>query len=317
MKRADIKISFACNNFCDFCAQGAKRARASRKSLAEIKAALTRAGKQGADAVVFTGGEPTLHPGLPAAVRLARGLGYKSVQIQTNGRRFAYYDYCLELKKAGVTEVSPSLHGSTPAVHEGLTKAPGGFAEVARGILNCKKAGFYVLTNTVVTSVNYKDLPALAGLLLRLGVDQFQFAFVHLVGTAWENRSWLTPKKTEALPFIKEALDMGRAAGRLCYTEAVPFCLMKGYEDCVAERVIPEGPVSDADIYIESYGDYRRSEGKAKRTGCRRCIWYGACEGPWREYPELYGWSEFKPVLRTPAGAGPGKRRARAPGGGP
>lgn len=300
MKRADIKISFGCNNFCDFCAQGSKRDRAGRKSLAGIKEDLVRARNGGAGAVVFTGGEPTLHPGLPAAVRLARRLGYVGVQVQTNGRRFAYYDYCLELKRAGVTEVSPSLHGSTPAVHEGLTKAPGGFAEVAQGILNCKKAGLYVLTNTVVTSANYRDLPALARLLLRLGADQFQFAFVHLVGAAWENRAWLTPKKTEALPYIKKALDIGRAAGRLCYTEAVPFCLMKGYEDCVAERVIPEGPVSDADIYIESYGDYRRGEGKSKRAECRRCRWYKACEGPWREYPELYGWSEFKPVPPSP-----------------
>ncbi|KAF0127686.1 MAG: putative Fe-S oxidoreductase [Elusimicrobia bacterium] len=309
MKRIDIKISFGCNNFCDFCAQGTKRARAGSKSLAGIKAALTRARKQGVDAVVFTGGEPTLHPGLPAAVRLARGLGYESVQVQTNGRRFANYDYCLELKQAGVTEVSPSLHGSTPVVHEGLTKAPGGFAEVARGILNCRKAGFYVLTNTVITSKNYKDLPALARLLVRLGVDQFQFAFVHLVGTAWENRSWLTPRKTDALTYIKKALDIGRAAGRPCYTEAVPFCLMKGYEDCVAERVIPEGPVSDDDLYIESYGDYRRAEGKAKRAGCRRCAWYKICEGPWREYPGLYGWSEFKPVV-SPSRAGKAGRKS-------
>ncbi len=302
MRRLDLKIGFGCNNFCDFCAQGSKRERKGGKSPAAIKAALARARKEGASAVVFTGGEPTLHPGLPAAARLARRLGYESVQVQTNGRRLAFYDYCLELKKAGVTEVSPSLHGSTPALHEGLTRAPGGFAEVVRGILNCKKAGFYVLTNSVVTTKNYKDLPALARLLVHLGADQFQLAFVHLVGAAWENRTWLTPRKTDALPYIKKALDVGRAAGVPCYTEAVPFCLMKGYEDCVAERIIPEGPVSDADLYIESYGDYRRGEGKVKRAECRRCSWFRTCEGPWREYPELYGWSEFKPVAARSAG---------------
>ncbi|HAN04499.1 MAG TPA: hypothetical protein DCQ25_04445 [Elusimicrobia bacterium] len=313
MKRIDLKIGFACNNFCDFCAQGSKRALSGVKSLAGIKAALERAKKDGATGVVFTGGEPTLHPRLPAAVRLARKLGYTSVQVQTNGRRFAYYDYCLELKEAGVTEVSPSLHGSTPEIHEGLTHAAGGFAEVARGILNCRKAGFYVLTNSVVTAKNYKDLPALARLLVHLKVDQFQFAFVHLVGTAWENRAWLTPRKTDALPYIRKALDVGRAAGLPCYTEAIPFCLMKGYEDCVAERVIPEGPVSDADLYIESYGDYRRGEGKAKRAECRACAWFKICEGPWREYTDLYGWDEFKPVAPKTRKA-KGKPRGRLSG---
>ena len=296
MKRIDIKVAFGCNNMCDFCAQGAKRYGAARKSLAEIKAALARAKKTGVTAVVFTGGEPTLHPDLLKAVRAARTMGYESVQVQTNGRRFAYFDYCAELKKAGVTEMGPSLHGSTLAVHEGLTHAEGSFKEVVQGIINCKKLGMYVLTNSVITSKNYKDLPELAKLLVYLKADQYQFAFVHLVGSAWENRKWLTPRKTDMLPYLKKALDAGIKSGVPCYTEAVPFCLMKGYEQCVAERVIPEGPVADADVYIESYGDYRRNEGKAKRAECRRCRWFAACEGPWREYPELYGWDEFKPV---------------------
>ena len=297
-KRLDVKIGFNCNNLCDFCAQGSKRSRGAGRTLKEIKDALSRARGAGASAVVFTGGEPTLHPELSAAVRAAREMGYATVQVQTSGRRLAFPDYCAELKKAGVTEISPSLHGSTPAVHEALTHARGSFAEVVSGIRNCKKLGLYVLTNTVVTSRNYKDMPALARLLAHLGVDQFQLAFVHLVGTAWENRKWLTPKKTEALPYVRKALDVGRAAGVPCYTEAVPFCLMKGYEECVAERVIPEGPVADAGFYLESYGDYRRGEGKAKGPSCPGCKWFKVCEGPWREYPELYGWDEFKPVKK-------------------
>ncbi len=307
MKRIDIKIGFDCNNLCDFCAQGGKRARAGRKSLKQIEADLARAKKQGVTGAVFTGGEPTLHPDLPAAVRAARAMGYKSVQVQTNGRRFAYYDYCLELKKAGVTEMGPSLHGSVPEIHERLTRAPGSFKEVVSGILNCKKLGMYVLTNSVVTSVNYRDLPDLARLLVKLDVNQFQFAFVHLVGSAWENRKKLTPRKSDVLPYLYRALDAGIKNGVACYTEAIPYCLMEGYEDCVAERVIPEGPVSDADFYIESYGDYRRDIGKVKRAECRACRRFSLCEGPWKEYPELYGWDEFRPL------AGGGKAAVKAP----
>lgn len=296
MKRIDLKIGFDCNNLCDFCAQGGKRARTGRKSFAEIKKTLLRARGEGVTGVVFTGGEPTLHPDLLKAVKAARALGYDSVQVQTNGRRFAYLDYCRELKEAGVTEMGPSLHGSTAAIHEALTRAPGSFQQTVQGILNCKKLGLYVLTNSVITSLNYKDLPALARLLVKLGVNQYQFAYVHLVGSAWENRKTLAPRKTAVLPYLRRALDVGLKSGTACYTEAIPFCLMKGYETCVAERVIPEGPVADADFYIESYGDYRRTEGKAKRAECRACRWFAACEGPWHEYPELYGWDEFKPV---------------------
>jgi len=296
MKRIDIKITFNCNNKCDFCAQGDKRSRVRMKSLREICSILEKARAEGVGGVVFTGGEPTLHPDIFEVVRKAKKLGYADIQIQTNGRSFAYYGFCRELKEAGVTQMGPSLHGSRAEIHEKLTRSPGSFNEVVKGMVNCRKLGMYVLTNSVITSLNYKDLPELARLLVYLKVDQFQLAFVHIIGTAWKNREWLVPKKSDIMPYVRKALDEGKRAGIACYTEAVPYCLMKGYENCVAERIIPEGPVADADLYVESYGDYRRNEGKSKGPACGGCRYFLVCEGLWREYPEIYGWSEFKPV---------------------
>lgn len=298
MKRIDVKITFNCNNRCDFCAQGDKRSSVKVKSFSEISGILSRARKSGVEAVVFTGGEPTLHPDILRIVERARELGFSRIQLQTNGRSFAYLDFCLKLKKAGVNEMGPSLHGSRPEIHEKLTCAPGSFRETVKGIMNCKKLGMYVLTNSVITSFNYKDLPALARLLVRLDVDQFQFAFVHIIGTALENKDWIVPRKSLIMPYVKKGLDIGLAAGKGCFTEAIPYCLMKGYEQCVAEAIIPEGPVADADVFVENYADYRRNEGKIKRKECSRCIYFRACEGPWREYPDIYGWKEFKPVIK-------------------
>ncbi|NLI09626.1 MAG: radical SAM protein [Elusimicrobia bacterium] len=298
MKRIDVKITFNCNNLCDFCAQGSKRSSIKMKSLAEIKKILSDARRNKVDSVVFTGGEPTLHPKILEIVSYAKKIGFSKIQLQTNGRSFAYYDFCLKLKNAGVNEMGPSLHGSKPEIHEKLTKAPGSFAQTVKGIINCKKLGMYVLTNSVITSLNYKDLLSLAKLLTRLGVSQYQFAFVHIIGTAWENKDWIVPQKKDIMPYVKKGLDIGIKKGIPCFTEAIPYCLMKGYENCVAEAVIPEGPVADADVYVENYGEYRRNEGKIKRKECSKCYYFKACEGPWREYPEIYGWEEFKPVLK-------------------
>ncbi|MEA3306210.1 MAG: radical SAM protein [Elusimicrobiota bacterium] len=296
MKRIDIKIGFDCNNYCDFCAQGDKRIGNEKKSLKEIKALLTGAKKKDVSGVVFTGGEPTMHPDLIDAVKTAKKLGFTSIQIQTNGRKLAYYGYCLELKRAGVSEMGPSLHGSKAEIHDGLTHAKGSFKEVVKGIMNCKKLGMYVLTNTVITTANYKDLPDLARLFAYLKVDHFQFAFVHVIGSALKNKKWIVPQKKKIVKYVHKGLDIGMSAGINCFTEAIPYCFMKGYEHCVAEQVIPEGPVSDADIYVESYGDYRRDEGKTKAKKCKKCLYFEKCEGPWREYPEIYGWDEFEPV---------------------
>ena len=38
--------------------------------------------------VIFLGGEPTLHPDLPQAIKIARKLGYGSVTVDTNGYLF-------------------------------------------------------------------------------------------------------------------------------------------------------------------------------------------------------------------------------------
>lgn len=298
MKRIDIKITFSCNNHCDFCAQGDKRSRIKMKSFEEISEILKLAKSNGIEGVVFTGGEPTLHPDIIKIVRFAKKLGFIDIQIQSNGRSFAYYGFCKELKDAGVNQMGPSIHGSRSEIHDKLTNSPGSFKEVVQGIINCKRLDMYVLTNSVITSINYKDLPELAKLLVYLKVNQYQLAFVHIIGTAWENRNWIVPKKSVIMPYVYKALDIGIKNRVLCYTEAIPYCFMKGYENCVAERIIPEGPVADADIFVENYGDYRRNQGKVKHEKCKKCYYYKICEGPWREYPEIYGWSEFKPVKK-------------------
>ncbi|MGC8728698.1 MAG: radical SAM protein [Elusimicrobiales bacterium] len=296
-KKIDIKITFNCNNKCDFCAQGAKRTFIERKTKSEVIKALKDGIKSQANSVVFTGGEPTLHPDLIELIKEAKRLKYEYIQLQTNGRTLSDMSFLKKIKSAGANEISPALHGSKPEIHDKLTNADNSFNQTIKGIINSKKLGLYVLTNTVITSLNYKDLPQIAKLLTYLKVDQFQFAFVHIIGTAWEKREWIVPKKSKVMPYLKKALDIGISKGIKCYTEAIPYCFMKGYEECVAEKIIPDGPVVDAEVFVENYGEYRRNEGKLKHKKCKKCVYFKICEGPWREYPEIFGWDEFKPVI--------------------
>jgi MoaA/NifB/PqqE/SkfB family radical SAM enzyme len=156
--------------------------------------------------------------------------------------------------------------------------------------------GQTVLTNTVITKVNFRELPDVARLLVALRVAQYQFAFVHILGTAAANASWLVPRHSEVMPWVREGLEVGRRAGVRAMTEAIPFCFMTGYEDCVAEQIIPRTTVFDADVTLDDYTAYRRTEGKAKGPDCVRCVYFDRCEGPWAEYPQQFGWSELCPV---------------------
>ncbi|MFA6316978.1 MAG: radical SAM protein, partial [Elusimicrobiota bacterium] len=307
VQRIDLKVGFQCNNYCQFCVQGDKRERLPAKPLPELLKALEDGRSSGADGVVFTGGEPTLHPDILALVGKAKALGYRNIQLQSNGRSFCYPGRVAKLVDAGANEFGPSLHGPRPEVHDFLTGAPGSFLQTVAGMKNVKKLGCRLITNSVVTKSNYRDLPDLARLLVSLGVDQYQFAFMHMTGRAGQNKAWLTARKTIIEPWIKKGLDVGIKAGRIVMTEAIPYCFMSGYEDYVAEKIIPRTKIYDADAVIEDFTDVRRNEGKAKGPKCPECRYFSVCEGPWREYPELFGWDEFVPVPKKASAAKPPK----------
>lgn len=306
--RVDLKVGFRCNNFCQFCVQGDKRERLPAKEAEELYASLEEGRAEGATAVVITGGEPTLHKNIVAIAKRARDLGYTLIQVQSNGRAFCYEDFCRRMIDAGVNEFGPSLHGSTAKVHDYLTGAPGSFMQTVTGMRTLKKLGQRVITNSVITKANYQDLPDLARLLVALGVDQFQFAFMHMSGRAGENKRWLTARKAVIEPYVKKALDVGIKAGKTVMTEAIPYCRLSGYEKFVAERIIPDTRIYDADCVIPDYTRTRVDEGKSRGPRCVECDWHDSCEGPWREYPELFGWDEFEPVKKKAATAA-GKAR--------
>ena len=99
-------------------------------------------------------------------------------------------------------------------------------------------------------------------------------------------------------PFAKKGLDIGKKKGIACMTEAIPYCFMSGYEDHIAENIIPPTKIYDFKSIVENFTEARRNEGKAKGPQCKKCNYDKVCEGSWREYPEKFGWDEFKAVKR-------------------
>ncbi len=295
MDRIDVKVGYLCNNSCLFCVQAHNKGKGRDKSTEKIISILEESRKK-YEAVVLTGGEVSIRDDVFDIVAAARDLGYKKIHIQSNGRRFYYRDFCVKMIESGATEFGLALHGHIPELHDYLTRAPGSFLATLRGIRNLVELGQSVMTNTVITKSNYRHLPAIAQVLVSAGVFQYQFAFVHVAGNAKTYAPAVVPRKTLVAPYAKRGLDVGRARGVAVMTEAIPYCFMRGYEQHIAEKIIPETKIFDAEFVIESYTEVRRNQGKAKGPPCEECDMRKICEGPWREYPEMFGWDEFKPV---------------------
>ena len=126
--------------------------------------------------VVFLGGEPTMHPDLGHAVRLAKKLGYSSVTVDTNG--FLFHDFLATVKPDELDFLSFSLDGPTPAVND-MLRGEGVFATCTANLQAAVAAGFNVSLIYTVSRYNIEHLPKMVPLLAGWGVKRF---FIQVIG---------------------------------------------------------------------------------------------------------------------------------------
>src|SRR6185295_5958348 len=105
--------------------------------------------------------EPTLHPRLVDAIHLARDLGYRSINVTTNGRTLRDAAFAKQLVDSGMTHLLISVHGASAEVHDEATDAPGSFEQTMAGVDNVmtlRPAHLPVGLNVTITTGNVNHL---------------------------------------------------------------------------------------------------------------------------------------------------------------
>jgi MoaA/NifB/PqqE/SkfB family radical SAM enzyme len=126
--------------------------------------------------LVFLGGEPTLHPDLPAAVKAARAMGYASITIDTNG--YLFNDILAHVTPGDVDFFSFSLDGPSAEVNDAI-RGSGCFDNCTAGLQKAKALGFGVSLIYTVSSRNLVFLEQMVPLLTEWAVDHF---FIQVIG---------------------------------------------------------------------------------------------------------------------------------------
>jgi len=126
--------------------------------------------------LIFLGGEPTLHPDLPAAVKYARNLGFGSITIDTNG--YLFHDILAKVKPGEVDFFSFSLDGATRDTNDRIRGA-GSFDTCIAGIRKANSKGFGTSLIFTASSANIHEVDRLPPLLKDLGIDRF---FIQTIG---------------------------------------------------------------------------------------------------------------------------------------
>jgi MoaA/NifB/PqqE/SkfB family radical SAM enzyme len=166
-----------CNLKCRHCYINPAQHGKDTLPLATIKAWLEAfAPDSGSKNLIFLGGEPTLHPDLPAAVQHARRLGFGSITIDTNG--FLFHDILSKVTPEEVDYFSFSLDGATRETNDRI-RGNGSYAACLDGIRRAIDRGFATSLIYTVSSANIQELAMMPDLLDKLGVDRF---FIQVIG---------------------------------------------------------------------------------------------------------------------------------------
>ncbi|MFH2202791.1 MAG: HEAT repeat domain-containing protein [Elusimicrobiota bacterium] len=153
-----LDITEVCGYRCVFCITRTKTPKAGGRMtpLSAVKAQLPHIRKMGHKTVCFTGGEPTLHPDLPAMVRAARRAGLEAV-INTHGMRFADKRYLARYAGLDFSCVL-SMHSHKETVYNKITGTKG-FRRTIQGIRNLLNADIPIVFSHVLSAQNYADFP--------------------------------------------------------------------------------------------------------------------------------------------------------------
>jgi hypothetical protein len=193
-----------------------------------------------------------------------------------------------------------SLHGSTAALSDAITDAPGTFTATVHGIDELVRTPIHVRLNFVFCQANRDDFPRfidfVAGrwpnLIAASSMDTgIVFSFVGSHTDVVPRSRALIPTFTEIMPSLLEGLARARALGlrvggfdSMC---GMPLCLVPPQERSQFSTV-DVGPSAGDGEFV-------------KADVCASCAEAHRCFGVRRGYAELYGFAELTAIAADAA----------------
>ena len=236
-KKKWISITGLCNNSCMFCLDG-ERPDKYHHDFKEVKKEIKQAREEGNTKLIISGGDPTIHPNVIDFVKYARKLGYEKIQIITNGRMFASKDFTDKIIGAGLDEVTFSIHSYTSEMHDSLTRVPGSFRQIIKGVRNVQssKKNMIINTDTCITKKNYKELPKIIRFIVeKVGINEVNLMSMVPQGNAWDYKDQVMCDYEKAAPFVHQVIDYCVANNVVLWLSRWPAEYLEGYESFISD----------------------------------------------------------------------------------
>ena len=265
--KADLALTYGCNNACGHCYNEEERAGTPSLTLGEWEQVLDRLHSIGVPHMIFTGGEPTLHPDLVELIGYARALGMVT-GVNSNGRRFADEGFTRSVADAGLSHLQVTLQSHRADVHNGMTGTES-FDETVAGVRNALDAGLYTITNTTLTGKNADQAEEIVSFLHELGLKTFAMnGMIHSGSGCGFSDAIGEDCLAPVLVAVRDrAAELGM---RFLWYTPTPYCQLSpvelglGPKRCNAAQytlaIEPDGSVLPCQSYYHSAGNLLRDD---------------------------------------------------------
>ena len=231
-----VRAVTACNSRCIFCLDS-DTPRNVYLDAADIKAEIDRGiDELGAEKIIISGGEASLHPEFVDLVQYAKERGYDRVQTVTNGYRFAERDFYRACVEAGLGEITFSLHGHTAELHDRLTQTPDAFRRLIKGMVRAiRERQVIVNVDVVINKQNVAVIDKIVELCISLGVTEFDLLHVIPQAAAFDHRHELFYDVRDHLPVLQKVFRLNRHPRFVIWTNRFPVSYLEGLEDLIQD----------------------------------------------------------------------------------
>ncbi len=297
----ELSADYRCNNRCQGCFSVDDAG--PSMTTAEAIETLRFHRERGAEWLWLGGGEPTLRRDLFALVGAARDLGFSRVRLQTNGMLLAYPQFARRCFEAGVSEISFGLRSATAQTHDRLTRTPGSFDLLVRGIAEWKKLGRPMEGDVLLYRSNLPELPEIVRTFHDLGLARFSLWLFSTTDTSDASLDAEVPRIQDAMAEIARtmALRIDDDATRFITSLHTPPCTVP--EECKNAIFFP----AELDLVVANTGGHHFRletspiEGGHYTPRCAACAMRPRCNGARRDYVRIHGDAELQPLPKPRA----------------
>ena len=199
LQRCELILTDACNFKCPYC----RGLRDDIKGTMPFEQALKTVklwSDFGLKNIRFSGGEPTIYPGINTLVEYAKEKGVERIALSTNGS--ADISFYLKLIHSGVNDFSISLDACCSSYGEKMSGVKGAWEHVINNIKILSKLT-YVTVGVVLTEDNFKDLEHIVAFADSLGVQDIRIIPSAQFNSFMHYAKYINPEILNDHPILK------------------------------------------------------------------------------------------------------------------